>query len=83
MVKSIVRIKNDFFNYQEKEDNWSKDTKQLAERTFNILELFFKETNLRDITNELVEGWTSTKFYQPLYLNPLKILPHLDHDKIL
>ena len=46
MVKNIVRVKNDFFNYQEKEDNWSKDTKQLAERTFNILELFFKETNL-------------------------------------
>ncbi len=49
VAATINNVKNDFFNYQEKEDNWSKDTKQLAERTFNILELFFKETNLRDI----------------------------------
>ena len=45
-----------FLKYQEKIDNWSKDTKQLAERALNLLILYFKDKNLKDINfNDLID----------------------------
>ena len=42
-VKTISMLKEDFIKYQSRLDNWSKDNTQLADRTFNMLELYFND----------------------------------------
>lgn len=55
-IQTISSTINLFLKYQEKIDNWSKDTKQLAERALNLLILYFKDKNLKDINfNDLID----------------------------
>ena len=55
-VKTISMLKEDFIKYQSRLDNWSKDNTQLADRTFNMLELYFNDKPIFDIKlNDLMD----------------------------
>ena len=55
-VKTISMLKEDFIKYQSRLDNWSEDNTQLADRTFNMLELYFNNKPIFDIKlNDLMD----------------------------
>ena len=55
-IKTISMLKEDFIKYQSRLDNWSKDNTQLADRTFNMLELYFNDKPIFDIKlNDLMD----------------------------
>ena len=55
-VKTISMLKEDFIKYQSRLDNWSKDNTQLADRTFNMLNLYFNNKPIHEIKlNDLMD----------------------------
>lgn len=82
-VVTIGQIREEYIKFQSKEDNWSKDTTQLALRAFNMLELFFADKDISEIKFKDLIEFRDTMQEIPNRLTSLNEFKDKDLDYIL
>ncbi|OCL86171.1 site-specific integrase [Arcobacter porcinus] len=65
-INTIATTFDKYIQYQSKQDNWSNDTLQLNIRTFKLLNMYFKDKNLKDITFDDLIDFRDTLLEVPL-----------------
>lgn len=82
-IRTIASTFDKYRQYQSKEDNWSHDTLQLNLRAFKLLDMYFKDKNLKDITFDNLIDFRDILLEIPLAYTTKNFFKNKDLDFII
>ena len=82
-IETFKSISERYINFQSKEDDWSIDTKQMNIRTLKLLDMYFKNQDIKLITYQNLLEFRDVLFEIPSRFQGMNIFKNKDLDYIL